>query len=368
MRVALLDLPSYTPPYDHSLASGLARRGHEVTLLTTRFPYGEAPRPEGYRREELFFPVSARLRRLAPRSKVHRVVKAAEYLPSVARLRRRLERLEPDVVHVQWLALPGRDLRWLRALGRPTVFTAHDLLGRRRDRRETWLAVCRVVDRVVVHSPAGADELAAAGIARERIAVIPHPVFESSAHEPSAPNGTTLFFFGLLRAYKGVDLLIRALPSIPGARAVIAGDPLEPAEPLQRLAEDEGVAGRIEWRLGFLPDEEIAELLARSVAVVLPYRHAGSSGVLATALGHGRPAVVSDIPGLAENVGRYGAGLTFHAGDVEALAEACRAVLADPAPYFEGALAARAALGWDAAAEAHERLYGDIVELRARPS
>jgi glycosyltransferase involved in cell wall biosynthesis len=173
-----------------------------------------------------------------------------------------------------------------------------------------------------------------------------------------------LLFFGLLRAYKGVDLFIRALASIPGARAVIAGDPVEPAEPLRRLAEDEGVADRIEWRLRFLPDDEIAGLLERSAAVVLPYRHAGSSGVLATALGHGRPVVISDIPGLSEEVGRYGAGRTFPTEDVDALAEACRAVLADPAPYFQGALAARAALGWDAAAEAHERLYDQLQPAR----
>jgi glycosyltransferase involved in cell wall biosynthesis len=364
MRVVLLDLPSYTPPYDHSLASALARRGHEVTLLTTRFPYGDPPAPDGYRREELFFPLSGRLRRLAPRSKAHRLVKAAEYLPSLARLRRRLDRLDPDVVHVQWLALPGRDVRWLRELERPTVFTAHDLLGKRRDRRDTWLAVCRAADRVVVHSEAGAEELAAAGLDRERIAVIPHPVFDSPAHEPSPPNGTTLLFFGLLRAYKGVDLLIRALPSLPEARAVVAGDPLEPAEPLQRLAEEQGVADRIDWRLGFLPDEEIAALLERSTAVVLPYRHAGSSGVLATALGHGRPVVISAIPGLADDVERFGAGRTFATEDVAALAEACRAVLADPAPYFRGALAARAALGWDASAEAHERLYAHLLHAR----
>ena len=361
MRVALLDLPSYTPPYDHSLAEALARRGHDVTLLTSRFPYGEVPRPVGFRREELFFPLSGRLRRVAPRSPVHRAVKAAEYYPSLARLRRRLHRLGPDVVHVQWLALPGRDVHWLRAERRPTVFTAHDLLGRRRERREIWLAVCRAVDRVVVHSDSGREELLEAGIGSDRVAVVPHPVFDSSAQVPSPPNGTTLLFFGLLRAYKGVDLLIRALPSIPEARVVIAGDPLEPAEPLQRLAEELGVSTRIEWRLGFLPDAEIAELLHEAAAVVLPYRHAGSSGVLATALGHGRPAVISDIPGLADDVRNLGAGIAFRPGDVEALAAACRAVLADPAPYYRGALAARAARGWEAAAKAHELVYEELV-------
>jgi glycosyltransferase involved in cell wall biosynthesis len=365
VRLALLDLPSYTPPYDHSLASALARRGYDVTLLTSRFAYGAVPPPEGYRRDELFFPVSGRLRRLAPRSPVHRLVKAAEYYPSVARLRHRLDELAPDVVHVQWLALPGRDLGWLRALDRPKVFTAHDLLGRRRERRETWLAVCRAVDRVVVHSEPGRDALVEGGVERQRVAVIPHPVFDLSGQEPSAPNGTTLLFFGLLRAYKGVDVLIRALPSIPGARVVIAGDPLEPAEPLQRLAEAEGVADRIEWRLGFRPDAEIAELLDQAAAVVLPYRHAGSSGVLATALGHGRPVVISDIGGLAEPVRKYGAGRVVPPDDPAALSEACRALLADLEPAYRGALAARGALGWDAAAEAHERLYEAIASERS---
>lgn len=365
MRLALLDLPSYTPPYDHSLASSLARRGHDVTLLTSRFAYGDVPRPDGYAREEPFFPWSARLRRLAPRAGVHRLFKALDYYPSVALLRRRLRTLDPHVVHVQWLALPRRDLAWLRGLGCPTVFTAHDLLGRRGGAaRQTWLAICRAVDRVVVHSEAGVRELEGAGVERERIALIEHPVFESSAHEVSAPNGKTLLFFGLLRTYKGLDLLVRALPCVPEARLVVAGDPLDPVEPLQRLAEQLGVAGRVDWRLGFLPDEEIASLLRSATAVVLPYRRADSSGVLATALGHGRPAIVADVGGLGETVRRYGAGLVVPPEDVEALGRACATLLGDPVALeaaFRGTETARASLGWDAAAELHERLYRQVL-------
>ena len=51
MRIALLDPPSFTVPYDHALASALARRGHDVTLLTAPFTHGDVPKPEGYRRE-----------------------------------------------------------------------------------------------------------------------------------------------------------------------------------------------------------------------------------------------------------------------------------------------------------------------------
>jgi glycosyltransferase involved in cell wall biosynthesis len=98
--------------------------------------------------------------------------------------------------------------------------------------------------------------------------------------------------------------------------------------------------------------------------VVLPYRQADSSGVLATAFGHGRPAIVSDVGGLAEAVRAYNAGLVVPPDDVEALADACRALLADPGPAYRGAMAARAGLSWDAAAERHERLYRDLLSVR----
>ena len=61
MRIALVDPLAYTPPYDDALATAVAEQGHAVTLLTARFPHGEAPAPVGYEREELFAPVSTRL-------------------------------------------------------------------------------------------------------------------------------------------------------------------------------------------------------------------------------------------------------------------------------------------------------------------
>ena len=118
MRIALLDPPSFTVPYDHALASALARRGHDVTLLTAPFTHGDVPEPEGYRREEIFLPVSSRLVRRSPRSRARLVLKGLEYAPSAARLLRRVRTLDPDVAHVQWLAIPRYDVHWLRRLRR----------------------------------------------------------------------------------------------------------------------------------------------------------------------------------------------------------------------------------------------------------
>ena len=371
MRVAIVDPASTTPPYDHSLASALARRGHTVDLLTSPFPFGPVPAPDGYRRDELFLPVSGRILARNPRSRARYVVKGLEYLPSVRRLSRRLGELEPDVVHVQWLSLPRFDLRWLRrvAAGTPTVFTAHHALpragGAGLDARRK---VYELVARVIVHSRRAVDDLEALGVDRARIAYIPHPVFESgSDHEPSPPTGSTLLFFGLLRAYKGIDVLVRALAHLPDVRLIVAGDPLDPIEPLQELARELGVDARIEWRLGFLPDDEVAALMRDATLVVLPYRRTDASGVLATAIGHGRPAVVTDVGSLGETVRDFGLGEVVPPDDERALADACLRLLTDRdrlAAAFEGTRAARKALTWDAAAGEHERVYEAVVAAR----
>jgi glycosyltransferase involved in cell wall biosynthesis len=120
----------------------------------------------------------------------------------------------------------------------------------------------------------------------------------------------------------------------------------------------------IEWRLGFVPEPEVARILASAAVVVLPYREIESSGVLALALGHGRPAIVTDVGGIGDAVREFGAGRVVPAGDVAALAGSCAELLTNRAELvrtYEGALAARAALTWDEAARSHEAMYAELV-------
>jgi glycosyltransferase involved in cell wall biosynthesis len=371
VRIALLDPPSYSPAYDHHLASALGARGHEVDLLTSPFAFGEPPAPNGYRRRELFLPLSGKLLRRSPRSRLRFVLKGAEYVPSVVRLVRSVGAFEPDVVHVQWLAVPRHDLRWIERLRRkrPVVLTAHNVLPHEGDadidaRRRLYAAF----DRVVVHTTRGAEELAAFGVPADRIVRIPHGTFDAPPAAIEPPTGRTLLFFGLIRRYKGLDTLIRALPEIPGARLVVAGDPLDPIEPVQQLARDLQVDDRIEWRLGYLPASEVETLMREATLTVFPYRGGESaSGALSTALGHGRPAVVTEV--LGETVKEFGAGLVVPPDDPPALAKAIKSLLDDPDALeaaFRGTERARRALSWDAIAAAHERLYADLAAKVAR--
>jgi glycosyltransferase involved in cell wall biosynthesis len=356
MRIALLDPPSFTVPYDDHLASALAARGHDVRLLTSPYVFGDPPAAEGYEREEIFLPVSSRLVRRAPRSRLRFVAKGAEYGPSVLRLLRRLGKLEPAVVHVQWLAEPRLDVHWLRRVKRPLVLTAHEPTPR--------LETLGFADRIVVHSEHGEEQLVSQGVDRERIVRIVHPLF-GDGPEPTPPQGRTILFFGLLRDYKGVDVLLRALGRVPDARLVVAGDPVDPVAPLQELAQSLGVASRVDWRLGFLPHAELEALLQNATLVALPYRRIDSSGVLATALGRGRPVVVSDVGSLGITVREFGAGLVVPSEDDRALAEALTALLTDEAALaeaFAGTQRARAALTWARAAEEHERVYETVAQ------
>jgi glycosyltransferase involved in cell wall biosynthesis len=351
MRVVLADPPAFTPPYDHELAAALARAGAEVELVTSHFRFGEAPEPDGYRRNELFYPLSSRLFR---RSRLRLPLKALEHPLGLARL----VRVPADVLHLQWLPVPQLDDRLLR-MRAPAVFTAHDIFPRRTaGKQQLWLRLFERFERVVVHSERGREKLTEAGVDQERLHVIPHPVFPSDP--PRTDDGRTLLCLGLIRPYKGLGDAIAAVRQVDGARLLVAGDPAEPIEHYRRDAGD-----RAEWRLGYLPAPELDRALGDATVAHCPYRaEIDLSGALMRALGAGVPAVVYDVGGLADPIRRFDAGRVVPAGDVEALAEAGRELLQDPNALEQaraGARRARDTLTWDASAAAHLELYGQLT-------
>ena len=350
MRVLLADPPAFTPPYDHALASALARAGAEVELVTSPFRFGEAPAPDGYRRSELFYPVSSKVFR---RSRLRIPVKLLEHPVGLTRLRRR----KADIVHFQWLAAPELDDRLLR-VDAPLVFTAHDILPRRTaDKRDLWRRLFGRFARVVVHSERARDQLGEL-VEPDRLRVIPHPVFPSEPERRD--DGRTLLALGIIREYKGLGDAIEATKRIEGARLLVAGDPLESVDGYRAAAGD-----RAEWRLGFLSEDEVDRALGQSTVALFPYRpEIDQSGALLRALGAGVPVVAYDVGGIAEPVRRFEAGRVVPPGDLDALADAARELLDDPAALERaraGAERARRELTWDAAAQAHLELYRELL-------
>lgn len=333
MRVVVADPPAFTPPYDHALATALAAAGAEVELATSRFRFGAVPIPDGYRRRELFYPLSSRL---FGRSRLRVPLKVLEHPFGLARL----AATPADVVHVQWLAVPELD-SWLLRHRAPLVLTAHDLLPRRTaGKTGLWRRAFDRFERIVVHSERGRETLAAFGVPGEKLRVIPHPVTPSDPTR--ADDGRTVLALGLVRPYKQLDHAREAVSRLPGAQLRVAGD-----------AD------------AFLSEAEIDRALGESTVAVFPYRpELDQSGALLRALGAGVPAVVYDVGGLAEPVREFGAGRVVTPDDVEGLTAAIRELLDDQAALAEaraGAARARTELTWETSAQAHLALYQELL-------
>ena len=384
MRVHVIDPSAYTPPYDHALCRALGSAGAEVTLVTSRFAYGPVPPAEGYVRRELFY----RHALGAPdRSNIGRrlraVSKLAEHVPDMLRYRR-LARAA-DVVHFQWLSvqhLDGLLLPVRRSPGgapRPLVLTAHDVLPR--EPRPGQLAAQRRLyerfDAIVVHSAHGRARLIGElGVDPGRVHVIAHGAFAHLADRPPQPppfatEKPVVLCFGLMRPYKGIDLLLDAWREIDGAELWIAGMPKFDVSHLRRSAP-----ANVRFVARFVGDAELPAYFQRADLVVLPYREIDQSGVLFTALAFGKPMLLSDVGGFPE-VAATGAARTFPAGDVPALSAALRELLSDPAALAAMAERARAAAAgpysWAEIARRTLGLYesllgGEALGERAGPS
>jgi glycosyltransferase involved in cell wall biosynthesis len=368
MRVHIVDPSAFTPPYDRALAAALARAGEEVTLVTSRFAYGDVPPADGYAVDERFYRRASRIGAAGSRARL--LAKLAEHVPDMVAYRRAAER-EPDVVHFQWLTVQPLDVHLLPR-ARPTVLTAHDVLPRepRAGQLRAQRRLYERVDHVVVHSEHGRARLTGElGLDRARVTVIPHGAFTHLAAleatlppeltEP--PPGTPVVALtGLLRAYKGIDVLLdawRRFGAEPPGELWIVGLPRTPLPDADALPPGVRLVGR------FVTDAELAGVLRRADLVALPYREIDQSGVLYAALGLGRPLLLSDVGGFGE-VAAAGAAQLVPPSDPAALHAALAQLLADPERRAALGAAAEAAAAttysWDAVARRHRALYATL--------
>lgn len=368
MRVQVVDPSAFTPPYDHALSAALARAGADVELVTSRFLYGPVPQAEGYRVREHFYRRTA-ARGLEARGRM--ALKLAEHVPDMLRLRGVVR--EADVVHYQWLTVQPLDVHLLPP-ARPRVLTAHDVLPRE-PRRGQVAATRRLVkrmDAVVVHSEHGARRLREElGADAERVHVIPHGAFDyltrlpeerPLADELAAVEGPVVLFFGLLRDYKGIDILLEAWRDVEGAELWIVGMPRIPLEPLQEAARRARAPVRFVPR--FVTDPEIPAFFRRADLVVLPYREIDQSGVLYTALAFGKPLLLTGVGGFME-VAALGAAEAVAPADPAALRDALQRLIEDGDARGRlaagAAEAARTTYSWDEVARRTLALYDTLL-------
>jgi glycosyltransferase involved in cell wall biosynthesis len=354
MRVQLIDPSADVLPYDHALAAALARHGAGVELVTSRFVHGPAPAPDGYEVSQSFYRLATGPAAAHPR--VRRALKVAEHVPDVLRMRRRAG--AADLQHWQWLWLEAATTRLLPR-GRPQVLTMHNVIRRARPARR----LAERMDAVIVHTRDGAELLGGG----PRVHVIPHGAFDHLTRQPAeqplpaelaAVEGPVVLCFGVVRPYKGVDVLLEAFRSVEGAELWIVGRPLGVSLP------DPPPPG-VRFVPRYVSDAELPAFFRRADLVVLPHRNVDVSGVLFAGLAFGKPMVLTDVGGFREVVEDHGAGRLVAPGDPSALAEAIGELLADPAERERLSERARAAAGgpysWDSVARRTLAVYEEVL-------
>jgi glycosyltransferase involved in cell wall biosynthesis len=275
------------------------------------------------------------------------------------RYRRRAD--AADVRHFQWLPLERIDAHLLPA-ARPRVLTMHNVI--RREAVDQRLA--GRMDAVIVHTRHGAELLDG-----ENVHVIPHGAFEHLTRqaderplppELAAVERPVVLYFGVVRPYKGVDVLVEAFQQVEDAELWVVGRPLGVSmERLRRLAPP----GRVRFVERYVSDAELPAYFRRADVVALPHRNVDVSGVLFAGLAFGKAMVMSDVGGFRELVADHGAGVLVPPGDSDALAAAISRVLADPEERRRleerAAAAARGPYSWDRIAEQTNAVYERVL-------
>ena len=145
------------------------------------------------------------------------------------------------------------------------------------------------------------------------------------------PGLKTLLFFGLIREYKGLDILLQAFNRLPeGYQLVIAGEPYGPFDKYAALIDASPYKDRIHTFLSYIRDSEVRDYFSASDLAVLPYRSATQSGISSVAYHFDVPMVVTDTGGLRETIGDRGTGLVAPKADPDAVKAEIERYFSDP--------------------------------------
>jgi glycosyltransferase involved in cell wall biosynthesis len=129
-----------------------------------------------------------------------------------------------------------------------------------------------------------------------------------------------LLFFGFIRKYKGLDLLIRTLYDLPeDYHLIIAGETYEDFSANQKMIKDLRLEDRITLMVRYINDSEVPDLFSAADVCVLPYRSATQSGIVGISYHFDLPLIATKVGGLEEMIGNYQTGIMAERADRESL-------------------------------------------------
>ena len=351
-----------------SMFAGLIGRGHRVSIVTFSRQYPDILFPGATQYAE------SSIKKLPAQRLIDSINPFTWY-----RTVRQIRSQSPKAAVFQyWLPFfapaYGIIARGLKKRGIRVVAIVHNAVPHERRPGDRTLSrfFLKSCDALLVLSESVERDLDELGIETLRRRV-EHPVYEvfgesiekSLARDRlSLPlESPVLLFFGFIRPYKGLRVLLEAMPEVieqlPDVRLVVAGECYEEESFYRSLVDDRDLGKHVHLRVEYIPDEEIPALFSAADVVVQPYTSATQSGVAQIAYHFERPLIVTDVGGLAEIVPHEVAGLVVPPEDPKKLAGAIirffRENMADT--LGEGVRSTRKRFSWDRLLEEVEVVF-----------
>ena len=237
----------------------------------------------------------------------------------------------PDLVVIPaWTFAVAPSLGWvargMSKAGAEVCMVVHNAFDHEvsgwKDRLMGWQL--SAADRFVTHNQALADETDKR-YPTKTAQVFPHPIFD----DVPAAIGTLekrgkleLLFFGLVRPYKGLDVLLDAIERLDSdqVKLTVAGEFWQGLDETKARLEQLDASASVDLIPRYVGDAEMAELFHRADVVVLPYHAVSGSGVVSVAFQYRTAVIASDLPGFADIIHDGKTGWLFKTGDAADLA------------------------------------------------
>lgn len=319
--------------FNERLARAFMAAGHQVCIFTFSLQY---PR--------FFFPGKSQYTDEEPPGDLDIRIKVNSINPiNWWKTARELRKMKPDLLIIRyWIPFMAPSLGYIAAATKKNKYTrivtiADNIVPHEKRMGDKLLTRYFIgkPDIFICMSDTVKNDLTRFGIPNEKIRLALHPLYDNfgppvasidARNDLDIPGSYKLvMFFGFIREYKGLDLLLKAfahekMKSSP-VYLLVAGEFYSQAASYYALADQLGIADRVLWHTRFIPNAMVKTYFCASDLVVQPYKHATQSGVTQIAYHFEKPMVVTNVGGLPEMVKHGKAGYVVEP-DPEAIAGA----------------------------------------------
>lgn len=277
-------------------------------------------------------------------SKGRKLLKFIEYPGYLLKILLYALRNRKVIVHFQFFRKDLDSILYffLHLIGVKTVKTAHNILPHETKRIDYFLnnIVYKYSTAIIVHSDFLKTKLLSAfKVDTDKIRVISHGdhniylnqtgMNPKSMREPFgfSEDDRVLLFFGIIREYKGLDLLLEAFDIasdfVPNLKLLVAGNPFTKklkhfySEKINKLKHYKNVTAHLE----FIPSEKVSNYFSAADIVVLPYKHIDHSGIFHLAYSFGKPIIATRVGDFEEVIEHGKSGFLLESNDAQNLAK-----------------------------------------------